>query len=474
MKLALFRSHIITLVISLACAAYMLPMIKSVFDITWRSCGDPTCVSISELEANPNPDCWTVVVTDAQVLDVPDTLSAEELFDERSLIPIGPKSQVRDAASAKVFLRVRADSVQQAHEMLNQASLQGQLNELKSGHSDLLKQHYPDTDWSTARIINTTREHSPLKMLLVCAFGFMIMTACPLAMIGSMVWHYLDEKKWAAKLNEPADYSLHPDAINLAGATRLGGSRKRSLERDHDIPEPEGEAKPDSWKSKLPGLVCMWIGYSSVNMMFSSSDTMASPLFLCSLGGLVLSFAGAGYLRAKNVKKSPALAPNDVLMDGEPAFAQTAWHQYQDKRLRELDFRMVSHLLRTGVMCRSIYLSHDGNVLVEVGVQGGARFVCVESLLSDNSCVETHTLISPKTAVDRLQQAKLIRQAAKGMELLDVLDAHERSVRNALFATGSLEVELTEENYKAMLAYVNVVCTLERRNRKGAAVQLLG
>ena len=104
------------------------------------------------------------------------------------------------------------------------------------------------------------------------------------------------------------------------------------------------------------------------------------------------------------------------------------------------------------MLFRTIYLSPQGNTLVEVGMEFVKQFFTIETLTNDGKFLETHSLATKlKEKLD--PNVRHLRRAADHEDILRAFEEHDDFVAERTFGGSVLEAQFTEERFGRFLAW---------------------
>ena len=270
------------------------------------------------------------------------------------------------------------------------------------------------------------------------------------------------EKEWLKRTEafQRSDILKYPKAVRLVhGDPSLSPSSlaPRSIDSTYDVP-----AKPDKKHPKSRAFAWRLLAVAiSVGVVFAvqtglyyfdaqwNNGIVSAMIFMFALT-MSQTFLQLGIT---SINKSRQETP---IKEKKANYRHTAFHQYHDKVLKELGFRDIGDYRLVGandpMLFRTIYLSPQGNTLVEVGVEFVKQFFTIETLTNDGKFLETHSLATKlKEKLD--PNVRHLRRAADHEDILRALEEHDDFVAERTFGGSVLEAQFTEERFGRFLAW---------------------
>ena len=270
------------------------------------------------------------------------------------------------------------------------------------------------------------------------------------------------EKEWFKRTEEfqQSDIVKYPKAVRLIhGDPSLSPSSlaPRSIDPTYDVPAKPDKKHPKSrafaWRMLAVaisvGVVCIvQAGLFYFDAQWNTGIVSAVGfMFVLTMTQVFLQ------LGITSINKSRQETP---VKEKKAHYRRRAFHQYHDKVLKELGFRDIGDYRLVGandpMLYRTIYLSPQGNTLVEVGVQGMRQFFTIEMLTNDGKFLETHSLATKlKEKLD--PNVRHLRRAADHEDILKALEEHDDFVAERTYGGSVLEAQFTEERFGRFLAW---------------------
>ena len=440
---------------SLYVGRFLLPVLKN----SWKACGQPVELTAAELQADPNPKCWSVVVSKVEQQRFHEEIDLDAFYEDTRLLPIGATGTVVSPNETTLLLRVdRSESIDDLKRELQNETVAAVLNDsCHADYAEKIENHLGELDWDRVRFVRV-QEDSPRKLFVMFAIGLVIVFVGLVSSCHLVYAQFTQQSVWEQRLEEPRDYRKHADAMNLCGAESYGGHRSRDTKRDYKVPEVE--VPLPRWvvtTKRVVGSLLGGIVFTAGQIAFQSCNNPTGLAFIGSVAALVVCMIGF-FVCFRTRKDVP---PVSVVLDEPVAAMNEGVFKLQHAILGDLGFRHLGHiktLHQNTVLYRAIYSSADGNVAVETGMQNGRPYTCINSLLSNGALIETHSMVTERTEFDKLETHSCVRQAGKGMDLLELLGVHEKRLAQAIRSTNTMEVEWNDENYLPILNFVQVVC----------------
>ena len=127
-------------------------------------------------------------------------------------------------------------------------------------------------------------------------------------------------------------------------------------------------------------------------------------------------------------------------------YQKLPFFKYHDHVLKELGMVELGSFRHVGLqhaMVRTIYLSPDGNVLVEVGIEGHREYFTIETVVNSGKFLETHSMAKPSMEKrDLLHRHQ--RRSASHEDILKALEDHDHFV-SEFAGRGFLEAQYNED-----------------------------
>jgi len=210
------------------------------------------------------------------------------------------------------------------------------------------------------------------------SFGLFSLAMIPVTMF-TTYRKYLKDLLWLDKIDDDrtAHYQANPHAMRLIGAHQFLGTQglyERPIDYEFDVPAGKEVKRP---------------------RLKQFSWVLGVGIIVAALGGLAqcinLSIVG---LSNKNVS-----GRQEISVPESKQITEHPFYQYHDHVLNELGLVKLGHFRALGGnidLFRTIYLSPSGNVLVEIGDQGGFQYFTIESVTNNGKFLETHSLTKPR------------------------------------------------------------------------------
>ena len=271
------------------------------------------------------------------------------------------------------------------------------------------------------------------------------------------VMRYLKKREaWQVKLDnfDPKILDQYSHALRLCGAENPG-LPSRKIDPNFDVaPKPKSNRpKLKRWSWKLGALlVISTIGFGlQLGTNYGLGDLIQNGYVQAGVGFLFMMGIQLAIFKAQGVKVGGTLE--------EPIKPGSRWAKYQtlpffkyhDHVLKSLGMIELGAFKQTGghvCMVRTIYLSPNGNVLVEVGIEG-REFFTIESVINSGKFLETHSMASPSSVkADLLQRHQ--RRSASHEDILQALEDHDHFV-SEFAGSGFSEAEFNAEKFPRFL-----------------------
>ena len=328
-------------------------------------------------------------------------------------------------------------------------------------HEIAIQDQYPDLDpRNAARIWLYTPMPSYCYYILWGFWGYLALGFAYTVWAFHRYWQ--KEKTWLKRTEafQRSDLIKYPKAVRLVhGDPSLSPSSlaPRSIDPTYDVP-----AKPDKKHPKSRAfawrLLSIAISAGVVFAVYSGLFYFDTQWNTGILSGAVFMFVlimSQTFLELgiNSINKSRQETP---VKEKKASYRRCAFHQYHDKVLKELGFRDIGdyRLVRVNdpLLLRTIYLSPQGNTLVEVGMEFGKQFFTIETLTNDGKFLETHSLVTKlKEKLD--PNVRHLRRAADHEDILKALEEHDEFVAERTYGGSVLEAQFTEERFGRFLAW---------------------
>ena len=335
-------------------------------------------------------------------------------------------------------------------------------SELDEDTQAYLQENFPDVDFEETTLLWYDELSAPWLRWVM--WGVFAMHLPYLAF-----WIYLlcrKEKKqpWQDAIDNDRTeiYRQNQKAMRLIGNDSFsdGSLRHRSVDSDFDV-APVKEVKHRKPKQFLYFILAL-AAYVVVSVWMKrqirDSEWLANIDSLWLELGMILPLA-VGFSVLSAAAKSSATGRGEEEIDRDKAsYRNNEFHQYHDRVLNELGFVEVGDFKQIGSLAkltRTIYLSPNGNLLVEIGTQTGHAYFTLESLTNGDKFLETHSMISQKLEM-RNESKVHQRRTADHQDIIKALETHDELVSEFTFAGSSHEAKFTEENFARFLAYPSV------------------
>ncbi len=264
---------------------------------------------------------------------------------------------------------------------------------------------------------------------------------------------------WNEKLEEfdVATLSQHPHALRLCGAEN-SGLPIRKIDRDFDVPQQREVKNPliKRWVWKIGSAFAIsFAGYYLMAGTSQGLDTIIQSswakagigvLFVVFINVLITLSAGAKVAGIQEVEIKPG--------SWWAQYQKLPFFKYHDHVLKSLGMVELGAFRRVGGvshMFRTVYLSPQGNLLVEVGVEEGREYFTLESVVNYGKFLETHSMATPAKEKSDIKLRHL-RRSASHEDILKALSDHDQFVSE--FATGGfLEAQFNQEKMSRFLEW---------------------
>ena len=136
-------------------------------------------------------------------------------------------------------------------------------------------------------------------------------------------------------------------------------------------------------------------------------------------------------------------------------YRESAFYRYHAKVLNDLGMVEIGDFHQTGgpsILTRTIFLSPNGNLLVELGVEQGLPFFVIESLINSDKFLETHSMVSRWGEI-RSESKPHQRRSANHKDIMRALQSHDELVNEHTFSGSNREAKFTAENFGRFLSF---------------------
>ena len=422
-------------------------------------------VPLSNYSVTPSGPVDFVFVEQFEPLGEP--VSYEDDHGSVSYLPVKAKGKkVGGDACQNVFLLSCDSDAADIDKLVAQGTFKGVLLQPIAKSKEFreyelaIQAQYPDLDPREAAVVWF---HTPPASR---QFNSMMFAVGPLVglvlFIGCYCHQMRHERKWRkrAEAFHHSDLSEFPKAVRLVHANpNLAPSSlaPRSIDHTYDVPAQLKKANP---RARM-------IAWQTAAALFSVGIVVAVQLLLLELGGNwnrgIISVMGGSvffsvfqFFVHRKINAANKSRQESRIKEKKARYRHIAFHQYHDKVLRELGFRDIGDYLLVSSsnarQIRTIYLSSQGNTLVEVGQDSHRDYFTIETLINDGKFLETHSLLSKKQEQLDLNTRHL-RRSAKHIDLLQALQEHDEFVNERTYGGSVLEAQFTEERFERFLAW---------------------
>jgi len=352
-------------------------------------------------------------------------------------------------------------------EMIETGTLSGILrrdpfNELDQEKQDFLLKNFPDVDFEETAIF-WHRDFAP-SWLGWIVWGMLAIQIPNLAYLSYLLFKKEPKQPWQDAIDNDRTeiYRQNQKAMRLIGNDSFsdGSLRHRSVDSDFDV-APVKEVKHRKPKQVMHYVLALAVYFAAVVWIkgqIRDSEWLANIDSLWLELGMMLPLA-FGYSVLSATTKSSATGRGEEEIDRDKAsYRNNEFHQYHHRVLNELGFIEVGDFKQIGSpakLTRTIYLSPNGNLLLEIGTQTGRDYFTLESLTNGGKFLETHSMV-PQRLELRNESKVHQRRAADHQDIIKALETHDELVSEFTFAGSSHEAKFTEENFARFLAYPSV------------------
>ena len=136
-------------------------------------------------------------------------------------------------------------------------------------------------------------------------------------------------------------------------------------------------------------------------------------------------------------------------------FTKSGFLQYHGRVLEELGFEKLETGLQMKHEIRLIYLSHAGNLLVELGDRGlgaGKPFFILSTVTNDGKFLETNSLVDTKNE-NRDTNMRFQGRSANHGDIIRALAEHDQLVAEFTKGGSVQEAQFTEERFERFLVW---------------------
>jgi len=264
--------------------------------------------------------------------------------------------------------------------------------------------------------------------------------------------------EWELKLEgfDPEVFNQYPRALRLCGIGSPGLPSRR-VDPDYDVAQKSKIKSPKlkRWGWKIgAALAILTIGTTFQHGTSYGLEGLIQNRYAQIGMAMVFMFGiHMAVFLAQGVKVGGML--EEPIKPGSlfARYQKLPFFKYHNHVLKSLGMIELGAFKQTGghvCMVRTIYLSPNGNVLVEVGVEG-KEFFTIQSVINSGKFLETHSKATP-----RLIKADLLkrhqRRSASHEDILQALEDHDHFV--AEFAgSGFNEAQFDEEKFPRFLEW---------------------
>ena len=327
-----------------------------------------------------------------------------------------------------------------------------------SDEDALVHPDYPDLDLSEINMVGY--KDIERFAFLVPLFG-MIVGGHVLLIFFALFLQIRAMKKreaWTIKLDnfDPKVLDQFPHAQRLCGI-ESPGLPSRKIDPDFDVEKKPKMKSPKlkrwGWQigaiagiSVLGGILQFGTSYGLGELLQNGwAQLVVGILFM--VGVQIAMFKAQG-VRVGGLLEEP-VKPGSLWAK----YQNLPFYKYHDHVLKSLGMIELGAFKQTGghvCMVRTIYLSPNGNVLVEVGVEG-REFFTVESVVNSGKFLETHSVIKPtQITADLLRRHQ--RRSASHEDILQALEDHDHFV-SEFAGSGFSEAQFDTEKFPRFIEW---------------------
>ena len=415
-------------------------------------------------------------LSDAQPLGEACLLSADHKRVEEYQL-VSPTELEADSRAVIIYDRRKSSETSLRNVMEQQEALLGRAfaySEEGAERLEVLKTHFPDVDLEEAIYVSRYTPSSGLMDHAVSVFLVLSLVYSSFTVFALERKRCVEDAELRSKLdqNRTEQYAAHPAAMRLLDQQRLGESslQVRRVDLNFDVPSqpPIKQPRFKGWVFKIVIIVFFAFLGAGLHYYIKRCDFYNDLADWATLGIAMLSTVvqSLGTLIALVGVKRVVGRQEEKLPASKTKYRETGFHQYHSAVLAELGFTEVGDYQLVGAsspLSRTIFLSRQRNLLVELGIQTGAPFFTLESLLNDGRFLETHSMLG-KSSETASPLAKFIRRSAAHGDLLLALEEHDQLVGEFTAGGGVREAEFTPERFPRFLAWAtsNEVLTPNR------------
>ena len=263
---------------------------------------------------------------------------------------------------------------------------------------------------------------------------------------------------WEVKLQNfnPEMLGQYSHAMRLCG-TETSGLLNRRVDPNFDVTQKSKSKRPKlkQWGWKIGAILAVSVigGVLQFGTTYGLRDLLDNRWAQMGVGLLFMIGIQVALFKAQGVRVGGLLE--------EPIKPGSRWAKYQtlpffkyhDHVLKSLGMIELGAFKQTGghvCMVRTIYISPNGNVLVEVGIEG-KEFFTIESVINSGKFLETHSMAKPGQIKANLLQRHQ-RRSASHEDILQALEDHDQFVRE-FAGTGFCEAQFDAEKYPRFLEW---------------------
>lgn len=266
-----------------------------------------------------------------------------------------------------------------------------------------MAKYYPKLDASKVAFVKYDHDLPAVVWIAMLCFLAGSVLMIPISVISTWRTYHKNER-WVKRIDEDRTetYRRHQRAMRLVTADQFSltenGLPRRRVDETFDVDKPKESRLPMFWKYLVPigGLSASIAAGCAVESVLASQSLVGA-----NMQGFVTIITAASVNVALMWLTDKKLAGREEKVKQSRArYRAQGFHQYHDKILKELgfnemgDFHLKGSTQDTLQLCRTIYLSRHGNVLVEVGIESLSPFFSIESATNNGKLLETHSLIT--------------------------------------------------------------------------------
>ena len=315
--------------------------------------------------------------------------------------------------------------------------------------------------------------HFKMHSLTPTSYGAMLvgfaMFAFVIPLILYITWRDdLSNKESAKRIDDEdrsAIYRQNPGAMRLAGASSYMSESFepiRTIDPVYDVRTRRELGNQQSWLWKLvPALV--FGGLAACFLFLPDYEIVESkrisellidwgPFLVVGWFGLVVAMA-VYCMFAEPQGRRPEIKRKTSSLYAQSQ--KSVFYLYNELVLEELGFEKLETCLCTKYTLSSIYLSHTGNLLVElveVGFGAGTPYFALATVTNDGKFLETNSSVKPKDERRDVNMRYQTRSANHG-DIVRALQEHDRLVGEFTYGGSVQEAQFPEERYERFLRW---------------------